>query len=90
MGRSSRARWILYVTLAAAYLLHNDLWLWRDPRPVLGLPVGLLYHVAYCGVVALLMALVVRYAWPAGLESDGSGPRARPGNDDSPSKRSDR
>jgi hypothetical protein len=33
------------------------------------LPVGLTYHVAFCLVVALLMGLLVRYAWPRDLES---------------------
>ena len=45
--------------LALFYLLHNDLWLWHDPRLVLGLPVGLLYHLAYCLVAAALMALLL-------------------------------
>ena len=54
----------LYIGLIVAYLLHNDTWLWGDSTIVLGLPVSLLYHVAYCLTVAGLMALVVRFAWP--------------------------
>jgi hypothetical protein len=64
-----RARRLVYAGLALLYLLHNDLWFWDDPRPVLGLPVGLTYHIAYCAAAAVLMALLVRFAWPAHLES---------------------
>ena len=56
---------LLYGALFLAFLLHNDLWLWNDARLVLGLPVGLVYHIGFCVGVALLMALVARYAWPA-------------------------
>ena len=66
-GRSVRA--LLYAALVLLYAFHQDLWLWDDPRIVLGLPVGLTYHVLYCLVAALLLALVVRFAWPAAVES---------------------
>src|SRR6185369_12131086 len=46
------------------YLLHNDLWLWNDPRLVLGLPVGLVYHVVFCVAVSAVLSLLVIYAWP--------------------------
>ena len=65
--RSARA--LLYAALVLLYALHQDLWLWDDPRIVLGLPVGLTYHVLYCLVAALLLALVVRFAWPTAVES---------------------
>ena len=50
--------------LAALFLLHQDVWLWRDGRLVLGLPVGLAYHVAYCLAAALVLGRAVRWAWP--------------------------
>lgn len=62
-------RIVLYLALLLLFLLHNDLWLWNDARMVAGLPVGLAYHVGYCLVVALLMGLLVRFAWPRDLES---------------------
>jgi hypothetical protein len=62
--RSRSARWTLYLGLIVLYLLHNDVWLWGNPTIVLGLPVGLLYHAVYCLVVAALMAMLVRFAWP--------------------------
>lgn len=54
----------LFAALFLAFLLHNDLWLWDDPRIVAGLPVGLAYHVSYCVVVSALMGLLVLLAWP--------------------------
>jgi len=57
-------RRILYAALLLLFLLHNDLWLWSDSRLVLGLPAGLTYHIGYCLVVSLVMALLVRHAWP--------------------------
>ena len=59
---------LLYLALIVLYLLHNDLWLWDDPRLMQGIPVGLLYHIVYCIVAALLMVLLVTYAWPHHLE----------------------
>ena len=43
---------LLYGALLLAFLLHNDLWLWNDARLVLGLPVGLVYHIGFCVGVA--------------------------------------
>ncbi len=71
-------RWILYLALALLYLLHNDLWLWHDERLVLGLPVGLTYHVLYCLATAVVMALLVRYAWPQDLVADDEAPGDTP------------
>lgn len=56
-------RW-LYTALGLLFLLHNDPWNWRDPTFVLGLPVGLVYHLGFCLVVTLLFFLLVRSAWP--------------------------
>ena len=61
-------RALLYLALLLAALLHQDLWLWDDRSIVLGLPVGLTYHVGFCLVVALLMWFLVRFAWPEKLE----------------------
>jgi hypothetical protein len=63
-------RALLYALLAALFVVRIDLWLWDDPRIVLGLPVGLTYHVLYCLAVALVMALLVRYAWPVSEEAE--------------------
>ena len=58
------------VLIVALWGLHQDLWFWRDARPlVFGfLPVGLAYHGAYCLAVTGLMWLLTRTAWPSHLE----------------------
>ena len=71
-GRAVRA--VLYAAQAALYALHQDAGLRHDPQLVLGLPAGLTYHVAYCLAASVLMALLVRLAWPARLETDGDEP----------------
>lgn len=60
----------LFAAVGLLFVLHNDLWLWHDAKAVLGLPVGLLYHLVFCLVAALLMAALVRWAWPK-LEEPG-------------------
>ena len=64
-------RLLLVIVVAALYLLHQDLWFWREARPlVFGfLPIGLAYHAMYCVGVALLMWTLTRVAWPAHLET---------------------
>ena len=72
---SSTIRLGLALAIAAVYALHQDVWLWRTARPlVFGfLPIGLAYHGAFCLVVALLMWLLTRLAWPSYLD-DGEAP----------------
>ena len=71
------------IAVLALVGLHQDFWLWDDPRLALGfLPSGLAYHTAYSVATAGLWALIVRYAWPAGLDeadrsTDGSEERAQ-------------
>ena len=60
----------LYLGLFVLYLLHNDFWLWDDADLLLGLPVALLYHIAYCFAAAGLMGLLVNYAWPSKLDAE--------------------
>lgn len=69
------ARWMLALAVAALYVLHQDIWFWDTARPlVFGfLPIGLFYHAAYSIAVAGLMVLLIRYAWPAGLEREAEG-----------------
>ena len=52
------------------YALHQDVWFWREARPlVFGfLPIGLFYHVAYTVATSGLLWLLVRTHWPAHLE----------------------
>lgn len=69
----------LYAALVLLFLLHNDLWLWTHSSRLLGLPVGLTYHVLYCFAVSALMALVVKHAWPAGLDAGADAEADREG-----------
>jgi hypothetical protein len=63
-------RWIAAAAVALLYVLHQDLWFWRDARPlVFGiLPIGLFYHVAFTLASSLVLWLLVSAAWPAHLE----------------------
>jgi hypothetical protein len=58
--------------IALFYLLHQDWWHWHSARPLAFgfLPVGLWYHALYTLAAALLMAALVRWYWPAGLERE--------------------
>ena len=61
------------VLVAALYILHQDVWYWRDARPlVFGfLPIGLFYHVADTVAASLLLWVLVRTHWPSHLDADG-------------------
>ena len=70
-------RTVVYALLALLYLLHNDVWYWNDPAIVLGLPIGITYHLVWTLAVSLCFGLVVRYAWPEELETiEAPGPPA--------------
>lgn len=62
------------LALVIFYVLHQDWWLWREPRPlVFGvLPIGLFYHAAYTVAVSILLAALVRVFWPRHLESSAA------------------
>lgn len=61
----------LCLLVVAVYVLHQDFWNWRKYEPlVFGfLPVGLAYHAAYSILASIMMAILVRWAWPSHLES---------------------
>lgn len=69
----------LLIAVAALYLLHQDVWFWREARPLIFgfLPIGLAYHAAYCVGVALFMWTLTRVAWPSHLEGTAAPPRDR-------------
>jgi uncharacterized oligopeptide transporter (OPT) family protein len=62
---------LLFLLILLVYLAHQDLWNWKASEPlVLGfLPVGLAYHAGYSVLCALLMAVLVKWAWPKELEA---------------------
>ena len=64
-------RILLVVAVAALYILHQDIWFWRSSYLVFGfIPIGLYYHGVFSIAAALLMWLLVTYAWPSHLERE--------------------
>jgi hypothetical protein len=63
----------LLITLTAAMaVLHQDFWNWRTATPLAFgfMPAGLFYHACYTLGCIVLVAMLVRFAWPAELERD--------------------
>jgi Protein of unknown function (DUF3311). len=63
--------WVLTLLVIAVYLVHQDFWNWNKAEPlVFGfLPIGLAYHAGYSILAAILMAVLVKFAWPQHLEN---------------------
>jgi Protein of unknown function (DUF3311) len=60
---------LLFLMVAGVYVLHQDNWNWKDSGLVFGfLPVGLAYHATYSVLASVMMALLVKFAWPKHLE----------------------
>ena len=65
-------RVLLVVATVVLYLLHQDFWYWRTAHPlVFGfVPIGLFYQACFSMAAALLMWLLVKFAWPTHLEDE--------------------
>jgi hypothetical protein len=64
-------RILLVVAVVALYVLHQDIWFWRSSYLVFGfIPIGLFYHGMFSVAAALLMWLLVTFAWPSHLERE--------------------
>jgi hypothetical protein len=65
-------RMLLVVVVVLLYALHQDFWFWRTAHPlVFGfIPIGLFYQGCYALAAALMMWLLVKYAWPSHLEEE--------------------
>jgi hypothetical protein len=63
---------LVVLTIAVVYILHQDWWNWTAAHPLAFgfLPIGLWYHALYTIAAAFLMAALVRWCWPKGLERD--------------------
>jgi hypothetical protein len=61
----------LTLLLLLVYLLHQDFWNWDRAEPLIFgfLPIGLAYHAAYSVLAAMMMAVLVKLAWPSHLEN---------------------
>lgn len=78
--RTARRRKLLLASLAVAavVVLRHDFWQWTEVRPLLFglLPVGLWWQAGVSVLASLVMALLVRWAWPAELEQAAGEPAA--------------
>lgn len=68
-------RILLVIAVVAVYVLHQDFWFWRTPfifgvMPFGFIPIGLFYHACFSVAAALLMWLLVKFAWPSHLERE--------------------
>jgi hypothetical protein len=72
---------LITVLILLIYLIHQDFWNWKKTEPlVFGfLPIGLAYHAGYSILAAILMAFLVKIAWPRHLEGTESEEPLRPG-----------
>jgi len=62
---------LLVLAVVVLYVLHQDIWFWRSSRLVFGfIPIGLFYQGLFSVAAALLMWLLVTYAWPSHLEEE--------------------
>ena len=99
MSHRARGGLALAVLVIVMVALHQDTWQWRDPtRVVLGLlPVGLAWHAGFSLLSALVMAGMVRFAWPPALDAldqfaddhpaDPAEPTKKAGKSQSPAER---
>ncbi len=71
---------LLTVLVVAVYVLHQDYWNWKKAEPLIFgfLPVGLAYHAGYSILASVTMAILVKFAWPAHLESVEPEPGVQP------------
>ena len=76
-------KWLLTLLVIAVYILHQDFWNWTDKTLVFGvLPMGLAYHAGFAIVCAIMMAVLVKFAWPAHLENEISEEMLNAGQED--------
>ena len=69
-------RSVAIAAVVVLYMLHQDVWFWREARPlVFGfLPIGLFYHAVFTLASSGALWLLVRYAWPSHLETSPAAP----------------
>jgi len=68
-------RLLLTLVVIALYVSHQDIWNWRKVYPMAFgfVPIGLFYHACFTVASALVMWMLVTYAWPAHLEEEIEG-----------------
>jgi hypothetical protein len=74
---------LLCLMVVGVYVLHQDYWNWKNAGLVFGfLPAGLAYHAAYSILAAIMMAVLVKFAWPKHLENVQPDPTAKKTTDE--------
>ena len=58
------------LALVLLFVLHQDFWLWSDASIVLGLPVGLTYHIGICILASVVFLWLVRLVLTPADRSD--------------------
>ncbi len=62
-------KYFLALMVIIVYALHQDIWNWKNGDLVFGiLPMGLAYHAGFSALGAVMMAVLVKFAWPEHLE----------------------
>lgn len=74
---------VLTILIFAVYFLHQDFWNWKKAEPLMFgfLPIGLAYHAGFSILASILMAILVKVAWPKHLENVESSEPGRPANE---------
>ena len=65
-------RVLLVLMVIAVYALHQDFWNWTSTEKIGFLPIGLAYHAGYSILCAVMMFILVKFAWPEHLEVEES------------------
>jgi hypothetical protein len=78
-----RTKLLLTLLVIGVYLLHQDCWNWKKAEPlVFGfVPIGLAYHAGYSVLAAVMMWLLVKFAWPKELDDLEARPEQLPKED---------
>jgi hypothetical protein len=65
-------KFLIFVFITLVYVAHQDFWNWKASDPlVFGfLPIGLAYHAGFSMLCAIMMAVLVKTAWPKHLETE--------------------
>ena len=79
-------KWLVVLMVVLVFLLHQDCWNWKRYEPLFFgfVPVGLAYHAAYAILATVMMAVLVKVAWPKWLEQVEEHQAEKPGKDEQP------
>ena len=59
---------IVWLLVAGLIIVHQDFWNWNESDLLLGLPIGLTYHVGLSIAAAVVWWLACLLAWPETLD----------------------